>query len=267
MPQTHYARLGIEYGADFKQIKKAYYRRVKQCHPDLFDNSRVKEEEFKLLVAAFDVLSDPEKRYRYDQTLNIGRTERSSAKETFRENFNSIMDTPADDVLEELVTGNRVPPNSTLATLLLDLQRTNVFMTYREGKNMFYQRHYIKAQKLFTQAVNMAPNNILYRCFLARVYAVQGTYGKAKVQYRAAINLGDRRAPPQNLIRIRRELDSVNRKHMPWWHSLVSLFVPEKRLPELPPDEAMIAETNRIINRIAARDRKKPRPSRKLLDK
>ena len=58
--QNHYKVLGVETDCDFASIKKAYYRRVKECHPDLFGGSKSKEEEFKFLVLAFDVLSDPD---------------------------------------------------------------------------------------------------------------------------------------------------------------------------------------------------------------
>ena len=61
-----YQILGVPSTADFAAIKRAYYRRAKECHPDRFQNSPVKTREFQILVEAFDTLSDGLKRRRYD---------------------------------------------------------------------------------------------------------------------------------------------------------------------------------------------------------
>jgi hypothetical protein len=47
MAKDYYARLGIDPAADFDQVKRAYYRMAKLCHPDRFGGDRAKEEEFK----------------------------------------------------------------------------------------------------------------------------------------------------------------------------------------------------------------------------
>jgi len=47
---------------EFAALKKAYYRRARECHPDRFGNDPDKAEEFKAVVEAFVTLSDPEKR-------------------------------------------------------------------------------------------------------------------------------------------------------------------------------------------------------------
>ena len=67
--ENYYSILGVERNSNFQELKKAYYRKAKECHPDRFNNSPQKTEEFKVLVGAFDVLSDPAKRRRYDQRL------------------------------------------------------------------------------------------------------------------------------------------------------------------------------------------------------
>src|SRR5690606_1657526 len=67
--QTFYEVLSVESTADFTAIKKAYYLRAKQCHPDRHDGDPEMERQFKVVVAAFDVLSDPEKRQGYDMHM------------------------------------------------------------------------------------------------------------------------------------------------------------------------------------------------------
>lgn len=256
---NHYKRLGVDTGCDFKELKKAYYRKVKECHPDLFNNSRVKEEEFKQLVNAFDVLSDPESRARYDSSLGI----ETEAEEIIQEaaavvNMNSIMDSPADDILEELVVGNNPPAGTTLATLLSDLERTQVFVTFREAKTLYFHKEFSEAVALFVTAVSFSPGNIIYRVYLARAYASLGSYSKAASQYLAALNIGERRVPPQHMINIKKEMEILKSKRLPLWTRFLMLFKdkPHDFVPT--GSEEMIGETNRAIAKIMS-DKKKKR--------
>jgi tetratricopeptide (TPR) repeat protein len=58
---NHYAVLGVERGADLRAIKKAYFALVRKFPPETH------AEEFKKIRAAYEVLSDPEARERYDE--------------------------------------------------------------------------------------------------------------------------------------------------------------------------------------------------------
>ncbi|MDR2523306.1 MAG: molecular chaperone DnaJ [Synergistaceae bacterium] len=62
-----YQILGAARGASQDEIKKAYRRLVRQYHPDTNKDNPEAEEKFKKINAAYSVLSDPEKRARYDQ--------------------------------------------------------------------------------------------------------------------------------------------------------------------------------------------------------
>lgn len=62
-----YEVLGIEKGASDEDIKKAYRKLAKKYHPDLNPGDKEAEEKFKEVNEANDVLSDPQKRQRYDQ--------------------------------------------------------------------------------------------------------------------------------------------------------------------------------------------------------
>ncbi len=62
-----YAALGLSRGADIAEVKKAYRKLAKENHPDVRPNDPEAEETFKRATAAFNLLSDPEKKARYDR--------------------------------------------------------------------------------------------------------------------------------------------------------------------------------------------------------
>jgi len=64
--QDYYATLGVPRNADEKQIKKAYRDQARKLHPDVNKDSDA-EERFKAVNEAYAVLSDSEKRSRYDR--------------------------------------------------------------------------------------------------------------------------------------------------------------------------------------------------------
>ena len=66
MNQDLYAVLGVARSASADEIKKAYRRLARQLHPDANPGDAQAEARFKELAVAYEVLSDPEKRARYD---------------------------------------------------------------------------------------------------------------------------------------------------------------------------------------------------------
>lgn len=65
--RDYYEVLGVDKSADAGTIKKAYYKLAKQYHPDANPGDKVAEEKFKEANEAYEVLSDPEKKAKYDQ--------------------------------------------------------------------------------------------------------------------------------------------------------------------------------------------------------
>lgn len=70
--RDYYEVLGIQKGADEATIKKAYRTMAKKYHPDMNPGDKEAEAKFKEANEAYEVLSDPEKKSRYDQFGHAG---------------------------------------------------------------------------------------------------------------------------------------------------------------------------------------------------
>src|SRR6476659_2610894 len=65
--QTPYEVLGVKRAASADEIRKVYRKLAKEFHPDLNPGKPEAEARFKAVTAAYDILSDTEKRARYDR--------------------------------------------------------------------------------------------------------------------------------------------------------------------------------------------------------
>lgn len=65
--RDYYEVLGVDKNASADEIKKAYRKKAIQYHPDKNPGDKEAEEKFKEAAEAYDVLSNPDKRARYDQ--------------------------------------------------------------------------------------------------------------------------------------------------------------------------------------------------------
>ncbi len=70
--RDYYDILGVDRGADADQIKKAYRKLALKYHPDRNPDDKEAEEKFKEAAEAYEVLSDPSKRQRYNQFGHAG---------------------------------------------------------------------------------------------------------------------------------------------------------------------------------------------------
>src|SRR6476619_3756643 len=65
--RDYYDILGVARNADEKDLKSAFRKLAKQCHPDASPGDKTAEHKFKEINQAYDVLKDPQKRAAYDR--------------------------------------------------------------------------------------------------------------------------------------------------------------------------------------------------------
>ncbi len=65
--KNYYKILGVSKSASAAEIKKAYRKLAKGCHPDTHPGDKQAEEHFKEISQAYDILGDEKKRKQYDQ--------------------------------------------------------------------------------------------------------------------------------------------------------------------------------------------------------
>ena len=70
--RDYYEALGLAKGASDDDIKKAYRKLAKEYHPDLNPDNKDAEAKFKEIGEAYEILSDPQKKSRYDQFGHAG---------------------------------------------------------------------------------------------------------------------------------------------------------------------------------------------------
>ena len=85
--RDYYEVLGITKGAGEDEIKKAYKKMARKYHPDLNPGDKEAEEKFKEVNEAYEVLSDPNKKARYDQYGHAGVDPNFGAGAGFDGNF------------------------------------------------------------------------------------------------------------------------------------------------------------------------------------
>jgi curved DNA-binding protein len=81
---NHYATLGLDSHCSSEQIRAAYRVLARQHHPDVNGNSSAAHSQTQDLNAAYEILSDPERRREYDESLAAAAKEKPAARAAAR---------------------------------------------------------------------------------------------------------------------------------------------------------------------------------------
>jgi molecular chaperone DnaJ len=105
--RDYYDVLGITRGASEQDIKSAFRRLAKDCHPDRNASDKSAEQKFKELNEAYEALKDPQKRAAYDQFGHAAFDGRGGHGHGFGPDFASSMSDIFDDLFGEFMGGRR----------------------------------------------------------------------------------------------------------------------------------------------------------------
>ena len=125
--KTPYEILGVNKNATDPQLKKAFHKLARECHPDSDMGNPWAGDEFKVLSAAYELLSDPKRRALYDGGVISGDGTKRSPRRAARGFTNDAARTPQQRNRSTPI--QRAPPNK---------KRTKVADLNIKGSNVEY---------------------------------------------------------------------------------------------------------------------------------
>jgi molecular chaperone DnaJ len=134
MSKDLYAILGVDKGADANTIKKAYRKMALKYHPDKNQGDAEAEAKFKDVAEAYEILSDPDKKSRYDQMGYNSFTQGGS-----RRGYNQFE--TMEHMFDEIRKQQRAERNKRQYSKVYKLRMTMEEVYHGATKTVKYQRY------------------------------------------------------------------------------------------------------------------------------
>ena len=150
MDKDPYEILGVQRSDSAQDIQNAYRRLAKKLHPDLNPGNRGSEEQFKKVASAYDLLSDPEKRTRFDR----GEIDASGAERPQHEFYRDYAGAGAE--YHSYATDSGYADMMDSDEILSNLYRGARTHVHADGRDVQY-----KLPVEFLAAVNGATNRVI----------------------------------------------------------------------------------------------------------
>lgn len=183
--EDYYALLGVARDATLDDIKAGYRKWTKRYHPDYFKREPWDElSDFKLIQDAYDVLSDFEKRKRYDELLGnrayaprkkelsglLAAGNESATKLVLEKRFTEYGESIEslwiiDDGYDWLEKAVGISGKKLYAIRFSEIEKSEWFKLCSEGERLYIQGDIKDALSCFDRMLSLAPENIigLYR--------------------------------------------------------------------------------------------------------
>lgn len=139
MKADYYSILEVWPSSSIEDVKKSYFRLAKTYHPDTAGDTPENRDRFKLINEAYHILSDPQKRHLYDESLRKGKI------------------------------------NSKSANTLKEEDRRTASISFNQAKEAMRNGHYEKASLLLKNAIKADPKNPAYQSYYGFCLAMLNT--------------------------------------------------------------------------------------------
>jgi len=133
--KDYYESLGLSKGASDEEIKKAFRQQAKKFHPDVNPGNSKAEARFKEINEAYEVLSDSEKKARYDQFGHAGVDPNFGGGSPFGGGFGGFggMDFDLGDIFSSIFGGGGSTSRNRNAPRKGERVRTGITITFEEA--------------------------------------------------------------------------------------------------------------------------------------